>query len=74
MGTGKGRLIGSGRAMAQGKGQSGTRREPVFDSGFELRVALGDRAAGGGGKPPAKRKRARQPRKMRADVPQADDQ
>jgi len=51
--------------MAQGKGQSGTRREPVFDSGPELRVAPGDRAAGGGGKPPAKRKRARQPRKTR---------
>ena len=50
--------------MAQGNGQSGTRREPVFDSGPELRVAPGDRAAGGG-KPPAKRKRARQPRKTR---------
>ena len=51
--------------MAQGKGQSGTRREPVFDSGPELRVAPGDRAAGGGGKPPAKRKRTKQPRKTR---------
>jgi len=49
--------------MAQGKGQSGTRREPVFDSGPELRVAPGDRAADGGGKPPAKRKRTKQTRK-----------
>ena len=33
----------SGRVMAQDKGQSGARREPVFDSGPELRVAAGDR-------------------------------
>jgi penicillin-binding protein 1A len=55
----------SGRAMAQGKGQSGARREPVFESGPEVRVAAGDRPAGGG-KPPTKRKRARKPRKARA--------
>jgi penicillin-binding protein 1A len=51
--------------MALGKGQSGARREPVFESGPELRVAPSDRAAGGG-KPPTKRKRARKPRKTRA--------
>ena len=49
--------------MASGRGQSGTRREPVFDSGPELRVAPDNRAAGGGGKPPAKRKRTKQTRK-----------
>ncbi len=49
--------------MAQGKGQSGTRREPVFDSSPELRVAPGDRPAGGGSKPPAKRKRTKPSRK-----------
>ena len=49
--------------MASKRGQSGTRREPVFDSGPELRVDPGDRPAGGGGKPPAKRKRAKQTRK-----------
>ncbi len=50
--------------MALGRGHSGARREPVFDSGPELRVAPGDRATGGSGKP-SKRKRARQPRKPR---------
>jgi penicillin-binding protein 1A len=50
--------------MAQGKGRSGARREPAFDSSPELRVGAGDRPAGsGGGKPPAKRKRAKQSRK-----------
>ena len=49
--------------MAQGKGHSGARREPVFDSSPELRVGAGDRPAGGGSKPPAKRKRAKQSRK-----------
>src|SRR5450631_2449161 len=53
----------SGRAMASERGQSGTRREPVFDSGPELRVAASDRATGGNSKPPAKRKRARKARK-----------
>ena len=51
--------------MAQGKGQSGARREPVFDSSPELRVAPGERATGGAGKPPAKRKRPRKARKVR---------
>ena len=49
--------------MASKRGQSGTRREPVFDSGPELRIAPGDRPAGGGDKPPAKRKRTKQSRK-----------
>jgi penicillin-binding protein 1A len=49
-----------------GKRQPGTRREPVFDSGPELRIAPGDRPAGGGSKPPAKRKRAKQSRKRRS--------
>jgi len=53
----------SGRAMASERGQSGARREPVFDSGPELRVAASDRATGGNSKPPAKRKRARKARK-----------
>jgi penicillin-binding protein 1A len=48
--------------MAQGKGQSGARREPVFDSAPELRVGASERP-GGGGKPPTKRKRARKSRK-----------
>jgi penicillin-binding protein 1A len=45
--------------MAQGKGQSGGRREPVFDSSPDLRVAASDRGAG---KPPGRRKRARKSR------------
>ena len=49
--------------MTSGRGQSGARREPVFDSAPELRVAAGYRP-GGAGKP-AKRKRASQPRKPR---------
>ncbi len=48
--------------MAQGKGQSGGRREPVFGGGPELRVAPGDRPTSGG-KPPAKRKRTKPNRK-----------
>ncbi|HTT48684.1 MAG TPA: penicillin-binding protein 1A [Pseudolabrys sp.] len=48
--------------MAQGKGQSGGRREPVFDSAPELRASPGDRPSGGG-KPPARRKRAKPSRK-----------
>ncbi|HLA20296.1 MAG TPA: PBP1A family penicillin-binding protein, partial [Pseudolabrys sp.] len=46
--------------MAQGRGHSGARREPVFDSGPVLRVAAGDRAAAGASKSarrPAHRKR-----------------
>ncbi len=51
--------------MASGRGQSSARREPVFDSSPELRVAPGERATGGAGNPPAKRKRARKVRKLR---------
>jgi len=46
-----------------GKGQSGGRREPIFDSSPHLRVSPGDSA--GPAKPPAKRKRAKQSRKSR---------
>ncbi len=49
--------------MAQGKGRSGARREPVFDSSPELRVEAGDRP--GGGKPPARKRRPRKARKAR---------
>ena len=49
----------SGRVMAQGRGHSGARREPVFDNGPELRVAASERSDN---KPPVKRKRARKPR------------
>jgi penicillin-binding protein 1A len=49
--------------MAQGRGQSGARREPVFDSGPDLRADASDRPAGG--KPPAKRRRSKKPRKAR---------
>src|SRR5580704_3825184 len=49
--------------MASGRGQSGGRREPVFDSGPELRVDMSDRP--GGGKPPAKRRRQNKSRKAR---------
>lgn len=49
--------------MASGRGQSGARREPVFDGSPALRVAAGDRTAGAG-KPSAKRK-AKRPRKAR---------
>ncbi len=45
--------------MAQGRGHSGARREPVFDNGPELRVTASDRSDN---KPPVKRKRARKPR------------
>jgi penicillin-binding protein 1A len=41
--------------MAQGNGQSGGRREPVFERGPELRVAAADRPAAGPSKPPSKR-------------------
>ena len=47
-----------------GRGQSGARREPVFDSGPELRVDASDRP--GGAKPPTKRRRSKKPRKTRA--------
>ena len=53
----------SGRAMASRRGQSGARREPVFESGPNLRVAAGDRpGASGPGKSSSKRSN-RRPRK-----------
>jgi penicillin-binding protein 1A len=45
-----------------GKGQSGERREPVFDSAPEVRVASSERPSGGS-KPPARRKRKKPSRK-----------
>ena len=53
----------SGRAMASRRGQSGARREPVFDSSPNLRVAASDRpGASGPGKSSSKRSN-RRPRK-----------
>ncbi len=51
--------------MALGKGQSGGRREPVFDSGPELRVAASERGTGGGRQPkrPGRSRKARGPRR-----------
>jgi penicillin-binding protein 1A len=49
-----------------GRGQSGARREPVFDSGPELRVGANDRP--GGGKPPAKRKRSKKSRRPKRSL------
>jgi penicillin-binding protein 1A len=46
--------------MASGRGHTDARREPVFDSGSDLRVASGDRAGAGSNKSarrPARRKR-----------------
>jgi penicillin-binding protein 1A len=52
--------------MASGRGQSDARREPVFDSNPDLRVAAADRSAPGSpSKSPSKR-RARRARKPRA--------
>ncbi|MGH6684154.1 MAG: transglycosylase domain-containing protein, partial [Pseudolabrys sp.] len=51
--------------MAQGKGHSGARREPVFDSGPELRISPDDRP-GGGGNPPAKRRRPKKKKSRKA--------
>ncbi len=52
----------SGRVMAQGRGQSGARREPAFDNSPELRAGASERSAGSAGKPSLKRKRARKSR------------
>lgn len=46
------------RVMASGRGHSGPRREPVFDSPAP-RVSAGERPAGGGGKRPRRRKRGK---------------
>ena len=48
-----------GRAMAQGRGHSDARREPVFDSGPALRVAAGERAGSGqSARRPGRRRRS----------------
>jgi len=47
-----------------GRGQSGGRREPVFDNGPALRVSAGDRATADRPKPSTKR-RTRKPRKAK---------
>jgi penicillin-binding protein 1A len=49
-----------------GRGQSGARREPVFDSGPELRVGANDRP--GGRKPPTRRKRIKKSRRPRRSL------
>jgi penicillin-binding protein 1A len=49
--------------MAQGRGASGGRREPTFDSSPELRVAAGDRPAAGGSPKTSTRRRSRRKRK-----------
>jgi penicillin-binding protein 1A len=51
--------------MGSGRGQSGKRREPVFDSSPEVRLAPGDRSAATGAKPPARRRRRKRDRKGR---------
>jgi penicillin-binding protein 1A len=51
--------------MAQDKGRSGARREPVFDSSPELRVAAGERSTSGASKAAAKT-RARRARQSRS--------
>src|SRR5476651_1599211 len=55
----------SGRAMAQGKGQSGARREPVFDSGPEVRVAASDRPGASRSSKSSSKRPNRRPRKAR---------
>jgi len=55
----------SGRVMALGKGQSGGRREPVFDNSPELRVRTSDRSASSGKPSSPRRKLTRKPRKAK---------
>ncbi len=52
--------------MAQGRGQSGARREPVFGSGPDLRLAACDRTVGGPSSSKRSKPRARKSRKGRA--------
>lgn len=54
-----------GRVMAQGRGQSGGRREPVFDASPEVRVGAADRSAPGGSHKPAPRKPKSKSRRKR---------
>ncbi|MDO8878013.1 MAG: PBP1A family penicillin-binding protein [Pseudolabrys sp.] len=52
--------------MAQGRGGSGGRREPVFDASPEVRVGASDRAAPGGPGRPSPRKPKSKSRKKRS--------
>ena len=51
--------------MAQGRGQSGGRKEPTFDTAPEVRAAAADRGAPGGANKPAPRKQKSKGRKKR---------
>lgn len=55
--------------MASGRGQSGGRREPVFDSSPEVRVAPADRPASGGPrKSSSKKKKSRKARRSKRSL------
>ena len=51
--------------MAQGRGQSGGRKEPTFDAAPEVRVGAGDRSAPGSATKPSPRKQKSKGRKKR---------
>lgn len=51
--------------MASKRGQAGTRREPVFDSGPDLRISAGDRPAPDAAEKPRPKPRKRRIRKKR---------
>ena len=51
--------------MAQGRGQSGGRKEPTFDTAPEVRAAAADRGAPGGANKPAPRKQKPKGREKR---------
>ena len=54
-----------GRVMASKRGQAGARREPVFDSGPDLRISAGDRPAPDAVEKPRAKPRKRRTRKQR---------
>ena len=55
--------------MASGRGQSGGRREPVFDASPEVRVAPADRPSGGGARrPSSKKKKSRKSRRPKRSL------
>jgi len=56
--------------MASGRGQSGGRREPVFDLSPEVRVAPADRPSGGGGsrRPSGKKKKSGKSRRPKRSL------
>ena len=58
----------SGRAMASERGQSGARREPVFDSSPELRVTASDRPGASRSSKSSSKHSNRRPRKSRSRV------